>query len=157
MWYTLSKFSPFWVLKQVFGARKISPEGQKSENLVPNIRKSTMGGYHLYLRHYRPHILVFPELLLSQNGFICSTNVIFGILGGPNGIKSESSWSTKAVGYLVYLTFEIKSYAVWDFQTTDNAMRGTVSPSPPLPSSPFYLWVPFGHTWAPQCHLSDPK
>ena len=137
----------FWPNFVLFGSwnRFLSPKnitrGPKVRKFGPKYQeKRHLGGY--YIRHYRPYILVFPELLLSQNGFICSTNAILGILGGPNGIKSESSWSTKAVGYLVYLTFEIKSYAVWDFQTTDNAVKGH---SRPLP------------TWAPQCHLSDPK
>ena len=95
----------FWANLALFGSwsrflsPKISPEGQKSENLVLNIRKSAIWVVTTNIRHYRPYILVFPELLLSQNGFICSTNAILGILGGPNGIKSESR-STKAVGYL---------------------------------------------------------
>ena len=114
MWYILTKFCPFWVLEQIFEPKNIT-RGPKVRKFGPKYQKKChLGGVcvNMNIRHYRPYILVFPELLLSQNGFICSTNAILGILGGPNGIKSESSWSTKAVGYLVYLTFEIKSYAV---------------------------------------------
>ena len=95
----------FWPNFVLFGSwsRFLSPKnitrGPKVRKFGPKYQKSAIWVVTTNIRHYRPYILVFPELLLSQNGFICSTNAILGILGGPNGIKSESR-STKAVGYL---------------------------------------------------------
>ena len=50
----------------------------------------------------------------------------------------------------MYLTFEIKSYAVWDFQMTDNAVKGH---SKPLPNPTPLTLLPLGPLWT---HMSPP-
>ena len=44
----------------------------------PGYQKSSLWVVITDVKHYRPQVGVFWEYLLSQNGFICSNNVVLG-------------------------------------------------------------------------------
>ena len=57
---------------------KLPSEGLMWTNFGPGYQKSSLWVVITDIRHYSSKVGVFWEYLLSQNGFICSNNVVLG-------------------------------------------------------------------------------